>query len=215
MKQLADLFHDRLSLYQTAINTSGHLLRAADIPRVPPVVFSNDILVQHRERYLPNGKIDNLVIQFDRSSSTALGLWILSVLFDPSAGSRSVKLPSSEVVNEIKMIVDTQAREPAIESFTWVPRIGTETIQTMEKCSKATIRLTNEDDDWFDEAGYRDRNILLGFGDTSGALTIADFFLNFGLLDNDLNYESLYHRDEPGGVLDDYSCELRVEVKSC
>lgn len=185
-------------------------------PTIPAKLVSSNVLVQARYRYTSNSKVDNLVLRLEKCDATAIGLWILSVLFNPSVDFYRIELAKSERVDEIRMVGVAPANTPhfVLQQFRWKPRSVSNSVPFISrpKHGKASVRLTNEKDDWFDETTFLSRNILTGFGDVYGACSVAEFFLNLGLACNDLNYEVLMHQDEHDNLLDNESCEFRVEI---
>lgn len=217
MTNILELFRDQISAY--SIEKAGNRVNFSFeyFPEVPEKIFSEYIMIQKRERYLSNGKIDNLVMILNKSSSFALGLLIVAVLFQRKFDLYKLRLLNEQnQIREIWIHVDQSPKiHSSLSSFCWEPKLGEKTLPSLINYGNpvATIRLTNEEDDWFNEHQFQSRDIVLGFGDVYGSCMIAEFFLNFGLLENNLNYETLNHQDELDNVLSTRSCELRIEIK--
>lgn len=101
----------------------------------------------------------------------------------------------------------------SLAEYIWNPKNAKEFLSKFSVRNDAlmSFHVTNSVDEWLTMEEFRKRNILAFSGGIRGIVRAAEFVLNFGANEEELNYDVLYHIAEPPFVATEDSCELRIE----
>jgi hypothetical protein len=194
------------------------VLRPEDVPDIPAHLDATSLRVKARRRREPYGLIDDLVFEASSMAESSFGLWIACAVLRAEEEVCSLRLDRSEdALHFIRLRRELEAMpfiDNRVLAYRWWPR-DLETWLSAPHChffdQRPTLNLATElEDDLM--PGSLDRRCVIEInGNDFALLRLAEFFLNFGLTDSDLNYETLGRR--PGvGILSDLSCDIRVQL---
>lgn len=213
---LADKFEDLFREFsEVGFNSEPVLFSREKFPDLDEVTQCNDLNIVSRQRFVSNGLVDNLIVETNKKTAQIFGLWLLSAVFQRKYSAYRIKLNSSDgVVNEIKFVLKKTSKivvEPI--SFEWQPCNIEEFVGDNNHYFGDVPRscLTNSVGEWRSTEEFQARNILEIVSSNGGAIFLAEFFLNIGIRDSNVNYEYLNY-EYARNVLSDDSCEIRVEV---
>lgn len=171
--------------------------------------------VVSRQRYASNGLIDSLIIQTDRKTAQLFGIWLLAAVFQRKHSIYCLRLTSAkDFVNEIKLVLENPSKlivEPV--GFEWEPANIEEFVSGYSHYlgDIPCMYLTNNSREWLSNEEYQSRNVIEIVSSIGGAVFLAEFFLNIGIDQSDVNYEYLKY-EYAKCLLSTDSCEARVEV---
>ena len=172
-----------------------------------------------RQRYANMGLVDNLVLVLDRRTSTAIGLWLMSVALHGAEGPFILELqhPKSDIK---RLLLNPNLSEGteghlSIEKFVWNPQDLDRFLETLEGAVFLSQRpncvFLAIDHDVRRPELYAVRDTFAIRGPQGGVCLLSVFFLNFGLESCTNNYE--YINYQFGRRITDLdSCELRLEL---
>lgn len=198
----------------------GHdfALRPDDLPDIPAQLDAAALRVKARRRAESYGVIDDLVFEASREAASAFGLWIACAVLRAKEDVRSLSLDRSEdALHLVRLRRETEAMPfivSRVHAYRWWPR-DLESWLSAPHChfldQRPTLILGTELEGDLMPGSFDRRCVLEISGNDFALLRLAEFFLNFGLPDSDLNYETLGRR--PGlGILSDQSCDVRVQL---
>lgn len=220
MSTLRDHFADLISQLPTSFSagTESFSFTPHSLPACPTTLEDSALRGDVRQRRANVGLIDNLILEVDRGSSTAIGLWLLSGVLHSTLDSLTLELrhPRSKVAR-ILLVPDPPEGSGihfSIDKFVWNPQdIGSFVHDPTEEYflgQRPSCIFVGPADETSPEY-YADRDTLAIGGPKGGVCRLAAFFLNFGLPACNSNYEYLNY-EFGGRVTDSSSCELRLEL---
>ncbi len=183
-------------------------------PRVPPEVTIDGLAVDIQQRYALCGLMDNIYFNVTPSAATQLGQWILACNYYSEFEQYTLHIsdPASRVRRICLEFPLPSRLDVTLKGFTWTPQPVDEYVGEelrLHPADRPLLYVTNERKEWFtmDELWARDRVVL--DGDVRAHGVMAEFFLNFGHPDSNVNYEFLkYHY--AADILAPESCEARA-----
>lgn len=167
-----------------------------------------------RQRFTANGLIDNLIVETDKKTARLFGIWLLAAVFQRKYPIYCIKLVSGGSVKEIRLVLKNPPKIIVeLVSFEWQPckieKFVTEADNYLGDIP--CVYLTNETGKWIGREEFQARDVVEIVSSVGGAIFLAEFFLNIGIDEANVNYEYLKYQ-YGSSVLSSDSCEMRVEV---
>ncbi|MCO6512639.1 MAG: hypothetical protein J5I65_17785 [Aridibacter famidurans] len=182
---------------------------------IPQSVKASELYGTIRNRYTTFGLIDNVVLSASRLSAFWLGQWMIGCVFCDEFPSYSIVADEERgSIREIRVdLPKTWNLKDALTEFIWNPKNAKKFLSEFSLRNDAimSFHVTNSTDEWFTIEQFHERDVLAFSGGIRGIVRAAEFTLDFGANEEELNYDVLYHIAEPPFIATEDSCELRIE----
>lgn len=190
-----------------------------NLPPCLPTVRDGEVIGIARQRYATVGLVDNLRLILDRRTSTAIGLWLMSVALHGADGTFILELqhPKSDIK---RLLLKPDLSEgigvhSSIEKFVWDPEDLDRFLKTFVESQFLSQRpncvFMGSAQGVSTRELYAARDTLAIHGPQGGVCLLSVFFLNFGIESCTNNYEYINYQFG-GRITDLESCELRLEL---
>lgn len=179
--------------------------RADSLPMLPAEIDCSKALIMKRQVYRPFGMADSIRLILDRSTATAVGLWLVACNLQAKWPRYTLWLSDKDSeVNGIVWERDDDA--PACGGFVWRPgHTETDEYAQLKYPRYADLVLVDSDGDFAVPIEQKSRLAVWGRADE--CCRIAAGLLDFGLPSCRLNYNYFANTGQS-------SCEGRIELSS-
>lgn len=179
-----------------------------------PISRLSGMRIEHRGRREGWGLADDLVVHCSRRDAWNLALWLIaSVLHAPDFEPVLELGDGAAPIRRIRL----ERERPSfrrfamkIESYDWRPAEPQEWLRRDPVWrfldQRAQLQLLNSDELDFAPGSFERRDELRLSGADPALLMLAEFLLNFGCSQSDLNYEYLNR------LFDEFSCDARLQL---
>lgn len=187
---------------------------AAKLPAPLPRSRLSGLRIEYRGRLEGWGLADDLILHCSRRDAWNLGLWLIACVLHATDFEPVLELgESTERIRRIRLERERPSSRPfalKMESYGWRPAEPEEWLRSDPTwCflgQRAQLQLLNSDEFDFAPGSFERRDELRLSGADPALLMLAEFLLNFGCSQSDLNYEYLHQ------MLDEFSCDARIQL---
>lgn len=187
---------------------------AGKLPAPLPRSRLSGLCVEYRGRLEGWGLADDLILHCSRRDAWNLGLWLIACVLHAPDFEPVLELgDGAERIRRIRL----ERERPSfrrfaikIESYDWRPAEPEEWLRRDPAWrflgQRAQLQLLNSDESDMAPGSFERRDTLRLSGADPALLMLAEFLLNFGCIQSDLNYEYLNQ------LLDEFSCDARIQL---
>lgn len=187
---------------------------AGKLPVPLPRSRLSGLRIEYRGRREGWGLADDLILHCSRPDAWNLGLWLIACVLHAPDFEPILELgEGAERIRRIRLERERpsfQRFAMKIECYDWRPAEPEAWLRRDPSRGflgqHARLQLLNSDEFDFAPGSFERRDELRLSGADPALLMLAEFLLNFGCSQSDLNYEYLHQ------MLDEFSCDARLQL---